>query len=484
MTRPEAEGLAAPAGARRYRLLLVAAALLLQPTPPAAAQEPPQDLRQRLERLEQQNSIILERLEASELRNAELEAELEHLHAAQGAADLDAELERSINSLSTGVEQVTWDRLTRSGNPITFYGFVRLDAYFNTARANSIIIPAVVLPENGVDAEENDAVFALDARLTRIGLEIDAGSIGSARATGRIETDFSNFVPGVPESREAPRMRLGYFDLDFGDVALRVGQDWDMFAPLYPAVHAQLLLWNAGNPGDRRPQVQLAWQEGDPEGTLLTLEAGAGLQGAINNLDLDAGLGTFTSTERDGFDAGHPHGQARAALAFSSWVPESRGEIGVWGVLGALETDTSFAGEDDFTVWLAGLDWTLPLWGPVTFRGEAWAGEAPGDLRAGIGQTVNPMSGEEIRSYGGWAEIHWQTTDSLRLAAGASLDDPDAEDLMSGSPEQNFTVYLSSKFDWGGGLFSGFDVLYWETEWVGEGIGNMLRFNAWTQLNF
>ena len=34
-----------------------------------------------------------------------------------------------------------WKELTKSGLPIKFYGFLRLDAYYNTARANSVILP-------------------------------------------------------------------------------------------------------------------------------------------------------------------------------------------------------------------------------------------------------------------------------------------------------------------------------------------------------
>ena len=83
------------------------------------------------------------------------------LSAAQGATSASAPQEEPA--------PVTWKDLSRSGFPLRFYGFLRLDAYYNTARMNSIILPATVSPEDGTAADDDDAGFALDPRLTRFG---------------------------------------------------------------------------------------------------------------------------------------------------------------------------------------------------------------------------------------------------------------------------------------------------------------------------
>src|SRR5688500_19923656 len=66
----------------------------------------------------------------------------------------------------------TWKDLVQKGFPIQVYGFLRMDAYYNTARMNSVILPQSVLPENGTTAKENDDQFALDPRLTRVGINV------------------------------------------------------------------------------------------------------------------------------------------------------------------------------------------------------------------------------------------------------------------------------------------------------------------------
>src|SRR5262245_22821157 len=75
-------------------------------------------------------------------------------------------------------QNVTWKDLTREGGPIKFYGFFRLDTYYNTARMDSVIIPSRVLPESAGtpaagEAKRNDNQFAMDPRLTRFGIDVN-----------------------------------------------------------------------------------------------------------------------------------------------------------------------------------------------------------------------------------------------------------------------------------------------------------------------
>ena len=346
------------------------------------------------------------------------------------------------------------------------------------------IIPYGVLPEGGKYGT-NHSQFAFDSRLTRFGFDLDAGTIGKAEVTGKLETDFANFPQGSTESRETPRIRLAYMNFDFGDVAIRLGQDWDVISPLYPAVHAELLLWGAGNLGDRRPMAQFIWETGDPAGTLFTFEIAAAFPGAVDGADND-GIGGRTNI--DGVNGGLPMGQIRMGLAFDSWVEAKRATLGVWGHISRLSTDAEFNGEDDFTAWSVGADVVMPLFGPVSLRGEVWYAQAPSDVRGAILQDINTATGDEIQSWGGWAELHWQISDVFRLAIGGSIDDPDRDDLnfaVAGeNRDLNWTLYLSSMYSWGGGLVSGLDVIYWETQWWGEGVGNAFRINFWTALNF
>lgn len=443
-----------------------------------------QDVRDAMRRLEEQNREILGRLHASEKKNEEMARELESLKAEQVVTNDSTRLESSINSIVADDSGVTWSKLTKSGNPIQIYGYVRLDAYWDQARANSVHVPTFILPEDTAQADGNDDEFAFDSRLTRIGFNIDAGQIGDAKTTAKLETDFAN-TNNPSESRETPRIRLAYINLDFGNVTLRFGQDWDILAPLFPAINYETLMWNAGNLGDRRPQAMLIWQPTKGEATEFEVKLGAGLTGAVDNLDLDTGVaGAPTVGQRDGFDSGLPHGQMRLGLLTEGWVEKKKINLGLWGAIGELETDTEFAGEDCFTTFTIGLDITLPITSSLGMKGEFFYGEALADFRGGIGQSVNTALGEEIESVGGWGEFYWDVTDTWRLHIGGTIDDPTDDDVPANGRELNWSMYVGTVYQFGGGLKAGMDVIYWETQFDTLGIGNTIRLNFWIQLDF
>jgi hypothetical protein len=298
---------------------------------------------------------------------------------------------------------IQWKDLTKSGLPIRFYGWLRLDTYYNTARMDSVIIPSRVLAESGqsaTTAKTNDDQFAMDPRLTRFGVDVMPIDAGGSKVSGKLEIDFANFPTGVAESRPTPRIRLAYIDIQKENVGLRFGQDWDVVSPLFPAINHELLMWNAGNTGDRRAQIQGRYTSGSVE-----IKGMLGLTGAINNEDLDTGA---AAGERDGFDSGMPQGQVRVGWKTLELVEKKPSEFGFWGMYGQTQTDTFFNGNDRFDTWLAGVDWQVPMCSCMTFRGEAWTGENLGDIRGGMGQTINidpasPGFGKEIEASGGWA---------------------------------------------------------------------------------
>ncbi|MGE3354800.1 MAG: hypothetical protein AB7O84_23930 [Planctomycetota bacterium] len=366
---------------------------------------------------------------------------------------------------------VNWNDLTKSGLPIRFYGFFRLDAYYDTARFNSVILPATVVAENA--GNRNDDEFFLDPRLTRFGLDVVPQEVNGARIGGRLETDFANFPTGGSESRATPRIRLAYIDIDKGDYGFRIGQDWDTISPLYPAVNGELLQWNAGNLGDRRTQIQARCT---PKDASYDFKVALGMSGVVNGQDLDS------NSRLDGVAAGMPHLQVRGGCTQELFVDKKPAKFGAWGALGRTEVDTAINGETRFDTWLAGIDVELPLCESVTLRGEAWTGTCLGDFRGGIGQTVNG-AGREIESTGGWGEFVWKEG-KCQYHLGASTDDPEGEDLAPGNPNRNLVGYLGTVRDWDCGLRTGLDVLYWQTDYAGGALGNAVRFDLYFVYSF
>ncbi len=377
-------------------------------------------------------------------------------------------------------KSLTWKDLFRSGSPIQFYGFLRLDAYYNSARMNNIILPFTVSPEDGTAVDDDDAGFALDPRLTRVGMDLKVGEMGGATVNGKLEIDFANFPSGSAESRATPRIRLAYIDLAGEEYALRVGQDWDVISPMFPAVNGETLMWNAGNTGDRRAQIQGRWA---PSDSRFNVKACLGLTGAVTNEDLDAGLPGATP-ERDGFDSGLPHVQMRGAVKLDGPVEKKPVELGAWGAIGKTETDTSFGGETRFDVNILGADFQVPISEEFSVRGEGWTGENLGDFRGGIGQSINTTTGDEIGAVGGWAELAYAASAKTRYHAGSTLDDPDDDDLDNGRAERNFTGYVGMIHDWASGLRTGLDLIYWDTAWKNLEDGDGYRVNLYFQYNF
>ncbi len=454
-----------------------------------------QDVEERLKKLEEanpqlveQNARILQRLQTAETRNASLEERLaaaDDLNQRKFDVLID-QLGQSMDDLGRGSGGYGGGGSTsRSGFPLQFYGTLRWEVAYSDSRFNRAVDPQWVRPEDGIVADDDDDQFVMDVRRSTLGLNTDLGKIGFARVRGKLEFDFASYDFNESESVAGVRLLFAWVDLDLGNgFSLRFGQDWDLISPLDPIVDNQRHLWDTGNLGDRRPQAQFFYNGGSREGVEYSFGVSVGLTGAIDNRDHDVGFGTFLSTERDGFDSGQPHIQVAASVAFDSWVADRRIVLGGSFAWGKLETDTEFLGNDDFTSWLVAIDFQIPLLSGLDLRGEAFMGQALGDFRGGISQSLNVTMGEEIDSRGGWAELHWQATDLFGLAAGGSIDNPDADDLEVASRASNWTLYVASRFDWGDGLRSGLDVIFWKTQYIGRDDGDAIRVNAFVELSF
>lgn len=155
-----------------------------------------------------------------------------------------------------------------------------------------------------------------------------------------------------------------------------------------------------------------------------------------------------------------------------------------------LETDREFSGEDSFTPYTIGFDITLPICSSFGFKGEFFYGQALSDFRGGIGQSINTARGEEIETLGGWAEFQWDATDMWRLHAGFGIDDPRDGDVATNADvtrdgrKLNWSTWIGTVYNFGGGLKAGVDVIYWETQYDSTGIGNTVRLDFYVQLDF
>jgi hypothetical protein len=402
-----------------------------------------------------------------------------------------AELEAKLPKEQTSGDTMKWNDFSALGSRFQLYGFLRLDAYYDDSRPNNIQLPAYIRSEDpnapaGFRAPLNEDDFTMSAKLTRIGLNFigpTVGGLGDAKVLGKLETDFYN--TSTTDSREALRIRVAYLQLQWNQFSLYAGQMWDVISPLYPIVNPDNVMWNAGNLGDRRPQLRGDYTVGDA--TKFDLQGMIGETGAIDGQDLDPAGGTG-SGYLDGSQSGLPTLQARAAVITPMLDWKQNLEFGLWAHRAKEETDVPVGTATHFDSSAYGLDLQLPLYQQVVWlKGELWAGRNLGDVRGGILQDIN-ATGKPIRSQGGWTEVGAAPLDHVKVYAGYAWDNPENGDLNPNSAAnaartRNTTWYGAIRFDFKPVTF-GLDYLHWVTSYQTFHNGTDNRLQAFISYAF
>jgi hypothetical protein len=439
-------------------------------------------LKRKVEELENQNRAVLEAL-------ARLEAQLNAMNhsptksnpslsvaAPQPTATSEAKEPDSQATASSKNQPVTWGDLIGEGNKIKLYGFLRLDLLFDSQRPNnaqSILFITSPDPRIGTD----NGNFTMHPRLTRIGIDWSGPQIaklGDAKLTGKLETDFQN---GGTESRQIIRIRHAYLRLAGKNFSVLGGQTWDLVSPLFPTVNSDTLQWNAGNVGDRRPQLRFTY-EPKIGGGQVSLAGAVALTGAIDSLDLDA------NGVRDGEESARPQIQGRIGYSHTLGSKERIMSFGISGQYGYLKTARPVAGRLNFRSQLVNVDFTFPINQRFAFKGEGWWGRNMSDVRGGAGQGINLLTDREIRGRGGWFEINGRIWRYLSVNPGFSMDDPVDMDIPIGGRTRNRAFFIANRITPGGNTVIGIDYLRWQTDFKGFLRGDDNRLNLFLQYNF
>ncbi len=376
--------------------------------------------------------------------------------------------------------------MSKLASMLTWYGFLRVDmAYDDSEPDDNQLIQFIPSEDSSLTgpagSHKSDDSFTIYTRLTRLGFDLTAPEIKALKGrklTGKLETDFYNTAS---DSRNAPRIRHAYGKVSGDTYHFLFGQTFDLFSPLMPSTNPDGINWNAGNPGDRRPQARFSYEPkvGD-KGTFIAQGALA-LQGGIDQANNDAdGI-------LNGEDSGRPQLQGRAAFRTKVFEDKATFESGVWIVRGWEQIDGRVNGEKDFEVDLIGLDAYVPIVKDTVWaKGELWTGKNLDDLRGGIGQGINGTTGAEIESTGYWlelgAKVRWGT-----CYGGYSTDDPENGDVPGGASGKvrNEVLYVGTVVKHYDPFEFGFDYSYWETRYKGGlSNGNDNRFRLYFAYNF
>ena len=472
-------------------VMLTASAPAAEPQPAADTDAPsatssgraPDDLLKRIERLEKtlkaQADTQPKRLERENAvlrdRIGELETEMQALRTELAKQRADAEgPDPEVEKLRAAIEAIQTDlRLSDGRRPVLssldleIYGYVKLDASYDTHEMNSGNFALFVLPEG---QRTNDDEFNITARQTRLGLRIKGPDVDGMKTSGVVEGDFYG-AGGASENRSTFRMRHAFLQLDWPEQRFSVlaGQTWDVISPLYPNTLNFTINWDAGNIGHRRPQVRLTKHIYLNEAQTVDLT----LQGAVSRT-IDRASITQTDT---GADSGQPTVQGRAALTFPL-VDGRPATVGAWGHWGREEFDINAAGDEEtLDSWSAGMDVAVPVADWLTLKAEIWTGEALDTYFGNIGQGLD-AGRDALGGCGGWLAAALTPWEKWTFNIGAGVDALDDDSQAVGTRIQNRMVFGNVMYAINEKTTVGLEISHWVTDYERQGNGDALRLQS------
>ncbi|MFO7724711.1 MAG: hypothetical protein R6V45_04095 [Oceanipulchritudo sp.] len=333
----------------------------------------------------------------------------------------------------TGNLPLKRDPVVTSSINLSLYGYVKLDAIYDSQRTNNGNQARFVLPESG---QGDDDVFSLTARQTRLGLRVSAPVRDDWEANGRIEIDF--YGSGGENAAE-PRTRLAYLSLNNGNWEFLAGQDYDTWNMVLPKTNNFATGGFHGTLWSRRAQARATrtWSLGERS-------ALAGSIGMARNVGLED-----IDNAGDGLDGGEDSGLPifQWNLLYSTGLEAGEARFSVGGQYGEEEVERSLTDRDaDFITSMLMLSFDVPLTPALGLSGAAWAGENLGGFQGGIGQRINLLRNTEIAATGGWLQARYKTGQDLLFNLAVGMDNPEDSDLNQGGRSRNTT--LSANVFW------------------------------------
>ena len=371
-----------------------------------------------------------------------------------------------------------------AGVTTTFYGYVKLDASYDSAMTNDGNFVYYVLPY--AEGEEDDE-FNMTAKQTRLGVKLDGGGSDAVAVSGVIEFDFYG---GGAENKPNPMLRKAYMLFKTSAVDILAGQTSDVISPIVPTTLNYIVMWKSGDIGYRRPQIRLtkALKVGDDAKVSLAVSANRSMGRDKNG----------------GETIGIPSFQGRVAV--STKLMGNVMELGVSGLMGREEAayaDTalgiSTTSELDQSV--VAVDVSLPLGDMVTLKGQYFTGKNLTQYLGGVGQGFAVVrSGEagdadlvEIEASGWWAQVTVKPTDELQINVGMGTDNPeldkndvatDDDGVLVNKYERNTTYYGNLLWTVAPSAIIGVEYAMFETYYLLEDDTKESYENARVQLSF
>ncbi len=368
----------------------------------------------------------------------------------------------SMDELRGEMKKYSWKK---GDFAITPYGYLWGNSVFSTERTTPGSYTLYVQSASTTPESE----FIVDARNTRLGFDVlgpKLPCLECAETGGKVEIDFQNTVLNT-ENRPTIMLRHAYAEAKNEDFRILVGQTWDVISPLNPDMLLYSVGWDAGNIGYRRAQFRYERYLKFSDVSLVTV------QSSINQ---DVFPDTITGAT--GEPSNWPIVEGRVA-----WTIGRRGQgclpitVGISGHIGEDEFDSTVLGRDNRRrTWSGNIDVRVPINRCLGFEGECYIGENLSPFLGGIGQGIDPTTGNTIRDAGGWFEVWYDFTEKLHSHVGYSVDNPNDHDLSTATDRSYNQFYFGNLiYDVTKNLLVGVEISSWKTLYVGELPGDSVR---------
>jgi hypothetical protein len=346
-----------------------------------------------------------------------------------------------------------------AGVEFTPYGYIKLDASFDSALTNDGNYAYLVLPYAG---GEEQSEFNMTAKQTRVGLKFEGGGSDDIDLSGVIEFDFYG---GGAENKPNPMLRKAYMVWKTEHVDILAGQTSDVISPIVPTTLNYIVLWKSGDIGYRRPQIRLSKAAQVGGGSEIELQLAA-----TRSMGVVLGGGEKIAA---------PALQGR--FSFGTEIMGHPASVGVSGLMGREEI-TYVDSLANMTVYeldqsVVAVDVTLPLGDMVALKGQYFTGKNLAQYLGGVGQSfadvpvedARSSELEEIEASGWWAQLTLKPNKMWQVNVGAGTDDPEIPDgdMAGNMYEKNTTYYGNILWNVAKAATIGAEYAMFETEYVG-----------------
>jgi len=430
----------------RFACLLLFTSLLASPA--LTAETSMDDLKSELAELRQ--IVIAQQAQIDHLTKA---LEDQQATAAPDPANATPATEKPIQALIP--------KSKKEGFSTKLYGFIKLDASYDTQKTAVGDLAFYVLPES---ADGSDNEFNLTAKESRLGLKINSGDELPIKTSGTIEFDFYGSSSEIAAN---PRMRHAFFQFEAGDWDILAGQTWDATQSILPKTLNFATYGRQGATWTRRPQIR-ATRTLDTEQGKWTF---AGALARTTGADLD-GLG-----QEDGKDFAIPTVQGRLAYEFD--MDGRKVLLALAGHYGTETVDSAlFNDVQDYHSEFLSASILLPIGDKLDLKTVVWTGENLSCINGGIGQGINLTKNTEIAATGGWIQIGYTPNEKVKSFLTYGIDDPKDADLNAGQRSKNQTLSASIWWNFADHLTWAFEYSRMKTDYLDMDDASNNRFQS------